>query len=289
VVRRGGDTEEVRTSFVVAADGAAGAVRKVLGVSFDGVTRDDERFVIVDVRTADLDREYWHNWSDPNGPATRVSICPLPGTDVFQFVAPLPAADDTPALTPATVQRLFDQRSGGVRARSTDAPWITLDRANERLAGRFRPEHDRRSGRETRHLPTARQLPRAVAHRRVRQVAVAVEAGDRVPDTPLQLSGLGPSRLFQLMRETGLTCVAFGDLAASAAATTTRRWGPGLRILDVRRESPGTAGTVRARYGIAPDDQVAFLVRPDGFVGSRRTATSRNGSATTAPRLAART
>lgn len=98
-------------------------------------------------------------------------------------------------------------------------------------------------------------------------MAGVVEAGDRAPDAPLQLGGLGPHRLFQLMRETELTYVAFGDLAASAAATAARRWGSGLRILDVRRESPGTAETVRAHSGVAPDDEVAFLVRPDGFVG----------------------
>jgi len=127
----------VDASYVVAADGAASTVRKLVGVVFDGVTRDEERYVIADVRTVDLDRRYWHNWADPNNPAARVSICPLPATDTFQFVAPLLPGESTPPLTLATVQRLFDERSDGVVASFSDAPWITVDRTNERLANSF--------------------------------------------------------------------------------------------------------------------------------------------------------
>ena len=64
---------------------------------------------IADVRTTDLDRSYWLNWSDPSDAAARVFICPLPATDTFQFVAPLLPGEDAPALTLATVQRLFDE------------------------------------------------------------------------------------------------------------------------------------------------------------------------------------
>jgi len=122
----------------VSADGAASTVRKLLGVSFDGVTREDERYVIADVRTADLDRTFWHNWSDPADDNARVSACPLPGTDVFQVVAPVLPGDPTPALTTDTVQAMFDQRCAGFAVTVTDTSWITLDRANERLADRFR-------------------------------------------------------------------------------------------------------------------------------------------------------
>jgi 2-polyprenyl-6-methoxyphenol hydroxylase-like FAD-dependent oxidoreductase len=136
-IRRDGAEDRIRASYVVAADGASSTARKLLGVSFDGITRDDERFIIADVRTSDLDRTYWHNWSDPADAAARVSICPLPATDTFQFVAPLLPDEDVPALTPATVQRLFDERSDGVVATFNDAPWIILHRTNERLASRF--------------------------------------------------------------------------------------------------------------------------------------------------------
>ena len=71
------------------------------------------------------------------------------------------------------------------------------------------------------------------------------------------------------MRDAELTCIAFGTGAAGACTTIARQWDQkaDLRILDVRRDSPATAEVVQAGYGVAPDDEVAFLVRPDGYVG----------------------
>ncbi|MEU1752728.1 FAD-dependent oxidoreductase [Micromonospora matsumotoense] len=129
--------ERIRSPYVIAADGAASAARKLLGITFDGVTRDDQRFLTADVRTTGLDRTYWHNWSRPDDPAARVSICPLPGTDIFQFVAPVLAGDSSvPDL--ATVQRLFDERSDGEAVTIDEVLWGTEHRANERLASLFR-------------------------------------------------------------------------------------------------------------------------------------------------------
>ena len=78
------------------------------------------------------------NWSRPSTPSERVSICPLPHTDTFQFVAPIAAGAPAPALTLDTLQAVFDNRSGRADVRFTDAPWITLHRTNVRLASRFR-------------------------------------------------------------------------------------------------------------------------------------------------------
>jgi 2-polyprenyl-6-methoxyphenol hydroxylase-like FAD-dependent oxidoreductase len=333
-IRRDGEEERVRASYVVAADGASSTARKLLGVSFDGVMRDDERFIIADVRTSDLDRTYWHNWSDPADAAARVSVCPLPATDTFQFVAPLLPDEDVPALTLATVQRLFDERSDGVVATFSDAPWIILHRTNERLASRFSvgrvflvgdaahavpaaggqglntavqdshnlgwklaavhrgaPEHLLNSYEEERRPIAARlmtgldtaddrgekpdifQLRNSYRggslSEETRRVPGAVQAGDRAPDAPLQFAGAAPLRLFEFMRDTEFTCIAFGDAAAEACDTITRHGDPEIdvRVLDVRRESPTTAETVQAGYGVATGDGTLFLVRPDGYVG----------------------
>ena len=110
----------------------------MLGVSFEGATREDERFLIADVRTNDLIRIYWHNWSHPSAPEERVSICPLPHTDVFQFVAPIPADAPMPELTLDALQAIFNTRSGRTDVQITDAAWISMHRTNIRLAGRFR-------------------------------------------------------------------------------------------------------------------------------------------------------
>jgi 2-polyprenyl-6-methoxyphenol hydroxylase-like FAD-dependent oxidoreductase len=333
IVRAGG-SERVRASYVVAADGAGSAVRKLIGISFDGATREDERFVIADVRTADLDRVYWHNWSDPHDPSARVSLCPLPGTDTFQFVAPLPPGEDPPALTPATLQRVFDERSEGAVVRFSDAPWITLHRTNERLAGRFgvgrvflvgdavhavpaaggqglntavqdsynlgwklasvltgAPEQLLDSYEEERR-PIAARLMAGLGSTdehgekpdifqlgntyrgcslsaETRRIPGPVRAGDRAPDAPLQLPGATPRRLFELMRDTELTCIAFGSRATAACTGIARRQRTHaeVAVLDVRRDSPATAETVERIYGVTRGDEIAFLVRPDGHIG----------------------
>lgn len=136
-IRSPDGTEHIRSPYVIAADGAASTARKLVGVAFDGVTRDDQRFLTADVRTTQLDRSYWHNWSRPDNPAARVSICPLPGTDTFQFVAPL-LPGDNPVPDLPTIQRLFDERSDRVAVTFDEVLWGTEHRANERLASRFR-------------------------------------------------------------------------------------------------------------------------------------------------------
>lgn len=327
-------TERVNASYLVAADGAASTVRKLMGVSFDGVTRDDERYVIADVRTADLDRSYWHNWSDSNNPAARVSICPLPATDTFQFVAPVLPGKPTPPLTLTTVQRTFDERSDGVVATFSDAPWITLDRTNERLATSFRngrvflvgdaahtvpaaggqglntavqDAHNLtwklaavlRGGPESL-LDTYEEERRPIAARLMeglgtadaqgetpdifqlrnnyrgrslaedsRRAPGAVQAGDRAPDAPLQLSRTTPSRLFELLGGADMTCIAFGNDAADACHTVANRWNhaAAVHVLDIPRDSPATAEIVHGIYDVAADEQVAFVVRPDGHLG----------------------
>ncbi|BAL88091.1 putative FAD-binding monooxygenase [Actinoplanes missouriensis 431] len=332
-IRRPRGDERLRASYVVAADGAASTVRKLLGVTFDGVTRDDERYVNADVRTTMLDRSYWHNWSQRDNPAARVSVCPLPGTDVFQFVAPLlPGDDSTVGL--ATIQRLFDERSDGVAVTFDDAPWIAVSRANERLASRFRIGPVFLAGDAAHAVPAAggqglntavqdshnlgwklaavlRGAPddlldsyeeerRPIAARlmngldatddrgevtdifqlrnnyRGRRLSVqtrpapgTVHAGDRAPDGPLSLRDGSAPRLFPVMRDVELTALAFGARAAEESDAVLRRHAPAdsFRVLDVREHSPSTADTIAAIYGVAPDEEALFLVRPDGHIG----------------------
>ncbi|NUW37380.1 FAD-dependent monooxygenase [Nonomuraea sp. SMC257] len=120
--------ERVRCSHLVAADGGRSTVRKLLGVGFLGDTYESDRAVLADVRTRDLDRDHWHLWGDMAAKVLHVSLCPLPGTDVFQLVAPYTGEDDP--------RRILAEH----------APHVTLDeviwrseyRVNVRMAERFR-------------------------------------------------------------------------------------------------------------------------------------------------------
>lgn len=327
-------SRHVRAAYLLGADGASSTTRKLLSVSFEGETREDERFLIADVRTPDLDRTFWHNWSRPSTPSERVSICPLPHTDRFQFVAPIPANEPVPALTLDTLQSVFDARSGRTDVRFTDAPWITLHRTNVRLASRFRVDRVFLVG-DAAHAPPAaggqglnlsvqdaynlgwklaavlrgapgwlldtyEQERRAVAarllgvplstedaeekidifqlkiayrrspiSRETRGMPGAVQAGDRAPDASLQLKGSPPSRLFELLKGTHFTCLAFDAGCAADCIAVSERWSAvaEVRVVDLSRQTPAAFETVRGIYGIPGDRGLVLLIRPDGYVG----------------------
>lgn len=333
-IRRSGASEQIRASYVIAADGAASTVRGLLGISFDGITREDERFLTADVRTADLDREFWHNWSKPDDPAARVSICPLPGTDTFQFVAPLAPDEEATELMLSTLQRLFEERSGNTTVRFTDAPWITLHRTNERLASRFRDgrvflvgdaahavpaaggqglntavqdSHNLAwklaavlEGAPDRLLDSYEQERRPIAARLMAGLSTAdehgetpdifqlrnnyrerglseeyrttpgeVRAGDRAPDGPLKLESGAAQRIFDLLRDPELTCLVFGSNATDAVNAIAHQHHSDIavRILAVALDSPATADILQVTYDVTPGDTIAFLIRPDGYIG----------------------
>jgi 2-polyprenyl-6-methoxyphenol hydroxylase-like FAD-dependent oxidoreductase len=68
VLAKNGILETFDTKWVIGADGAKGVVRKQLGLTFLGETRDDVRMVTGDIRLkgVDLDRAYWHQFGNIN-------------------------------------------------------------------------------------------------------------------------------------------------------------------------------------------------------------------------------
>lgn len=127
--------EAVRCQYLVAADGGRSFVRKFLEIPFEGETWKDERMYVGDVRLRGLDREAWHSWSGhPDG---WLGLCPLPSTDTFQLQAQVPVGEEQePSLE--LFQRLVKERTGGMDIELFDAPWLSLYRANVRMASRFR-------------------------------------------------------------------------------------------------------------------------------------------------------
>ncbi|KAG2140304.1 FAD binding domain-containing protein [Suillus cothurnatus] len=68
VLAKNGILETFDTKWVIGADGAKGVVRKQLGLTFLGETRDDVRMVTGDIRLkgVGLDRAYWHQFGNIN-------------------------------------------------------------------------------------------------------------------------------------------------------------------------------------------------------------------------------
>jgi 2-polyprenyl-6-methoxyphenol hydroxylase-like FAD-dependent oxidoreductase len=131
------DGTTVRAAHLVGTDGGRSVVRKTLGIGFAGETREEERMLIGDVRTADLSRDHWHTWADMETRTVGVGLCPLPGTDDFQFTAPLQPGED-PELTLATYQEKVEAGTGRTDIRLTDLTWSSVYRVNIRMAERFR-------------------------------------------------------------------------------------------------------------------------------------------------------
>lgn len=133
----GDATERVRAAYLVGADGGHSAVRHALGVGFVGETFATDRMLVGDVCVDGLDRAYWHTWMNPDTRTLRLGLCPLSGTRAFQVVAPLPA-DAEPALSLAALQAIVDHASGHAGLRLRDLSWLSLYRANIRMAQRYR-------------------------------------------------------------------------------------------------------------------------------------------------------
>jgi 2-polyprenyl-6-methoxyphenol hydroxylase-like FAD-dependent oxidoreductase len=139
-LRHGRTVERARFSYLVGADGGRSTVRKALGVGFAGETFETERTLIGDAEVdGPLDHEHCHILSttgDISNPQ-RFSLWGLPGTDRFQFVANLGAAEE-PDLTLHAIQRMLEQRSGRTDLRLHHLSWVSLYRINVRMADRFR-------------------------------------------------------------------------------------------------------------------------------------------------------
>ncbi len=121
----------VRAKYLVGCDGGKSFVRKHLGVQFVGETREDQRMLVGDVRVSGLDREYWHGWSTDDG--QWLGLCPLPGTDLYQFQA---TGEGEPTLE--LYRRIVRERTGLDDVVLQEATWMSLFRTNIRMVDRFR-------------------------------------------------------------------------------------------------------------------------------------------------------
>ena len=123
--------ETVQAAWLVGADGGRSTVRKTLRVPFPGVTDESIRMLLGDVAADGLDHEHVHWFGSEPDPRKGIVLSPLPGTDQFQFGAPLGGEPSLDGL-----QALVDRFTAGVRLH--DLTWSTVWRPNVRLAERFR-------------------------------------------------------------------------------------------------------------------------------------------------------
>lgn len=129
-----------RARYVVGCDGAHSPVRKLLGITFDGTTAEDQVMVSGDVELdhEELGRDRWHQWFDADG---AVMLCPIPGTRTGWWFQAGPERDaDGRPLAPTLdgFRRLFTRHTGLPGRHLTRAELLSTYRVNVRMADRYR-------------------------------------------------------------------------------------------------------------------------------------------------------
>ncbi|MFJ9633627.1 FAD-dependent monooxygenase [Streptomyces sp. NPDC101175] len=129
--------ERVRAGRLVGCDGGRSRVRKALGVRFDGTSEPEQSMVVGDVVAEGIGRDAWHQWFTPEG---GVMLCPMPGTDSFQFQAGPELDADGEPLPPSleSFQRIFDRHARVPGITLTDPTWLSVWRVNVRMVDRMR-------------------------------------------------------------------------------------------------------------------------------------------------------
>lgn len=123
----------VRARYLVGADGGSSFVRHALGIPFPGKTL-DVRAIVADVLLDGLSGDAWHRWGQ--GTTSQVSLCPLYGTDMFQYQAPIPF-DLEVDLSPAGLTALLYERTGQEGIVIRDLSWASDYEMNARLADSY--------------------------------------------------------------------------------------------------------------------------------------------------------
>ncbi|WP_326592212.1 FAD-dependent monooxygenase [Streptomyces brevispora] len=129
---------EIEAGYVVGCDGAHSAVRKLLGVPFEGKTDEEQTMVCGDVEAEGPDRGIWHQWFDEDG---GVMLCPIPGTRSGWWFQAAPETDTAGRPVPPSLesfQRLFAKHSGLPGGHLSRATLLSTYRVNERMADRYR-------------------------------------------------------------------------------------------------------------------------------------------------------
>ncbi|WP_045743560.1 FAD-dependent oxidoreductase [Actinoplanes rectilineatus] len=127
--------ETIRARWVVGADGGRSTIRRALQVPFEGFTV-EELWYLGDVRLEGLDHGRQYILPTASG---ALGLTPLPTTDLWQWQSMITPGDDAPEEPSLQLyQRLLDEHLGAGRVVLTEATWLSLYRANVRLAARYR-------------------------------------------------------------------------------------------------------------------------------------------------------
>jgi 2-polyprenyl-6-methoxyphenol hydroxylase-like FAD-dependent oxidoreductase len=126
--------EEIVARYAVGADGGSSVVRKQLDIGFAGTTDEAERVLIVDASVSGLARNRWHMWPGLGGKL--IAACPLPHSDMFQWMIRLTPDEKPPQEIGAIIDRIHSHtRNRHIHLH--EIHWTSVFRPNIRLAQHY--------------------------------------------------------------------------------------------------------------------------------------------------------
>ncbi|KAG2040373.1 FAD binding domain-containing protein [Suillus americanus] len=139
VIEKDGTLETFNTKWVIGADGAKGIVRKQLGLTFLGETRDDVRMVMGDIRlhAVGLDRTYWHRFGRWNGRGVTLRPTDEIGEDGWQFMLSAPDVDLTKLAQSEELIMEIIASSLPTEVTFNKIVWVSEYRANIRMVNKL--------------------------------------------------------------------------------------------------------------------------------------------------------
>ena len=127
--------ETIRARYLVGADGGHSFVRRALDIGFPGSAL-GRRSIVADVEIDGLSRSFWHRWNEADKDRL-VSLCPFPGTNLFQMHGPIPLESDVD-LTAEGLSAFLAERTSRRDIIVRSVSWASTFNMSQRLADRFR-------------------------------------------------------------------------------------------------------------------------------------------------------
>ncbi|ETW78092.1 hypothetical protein HETIRDRAFT_325575, partial [Heterobasidion irregulare TC 32-1] len=129
-----GDTAQA-FQYIIGADGARGSMRRLLGLSFLGETKESDKMFVANVECTDIDRTHWHRWGEFG--VKIFFMKPVPPAPTFHIQAmgvelPIPAPQDDEGI-----QAMFNDISKSTDIQLRNTSWVSEWGANIRMANKF--------------------------------------------------------------------------------------------------------------------------------------------------------
>ncbi|KAG1734178.1 FAD binding domain-containing protein [Suillus lakei] len=139
VLAKNGILEAFDTKWIIGADGAKGVVRKQLGLTFLGETREDTRLVTGDIRLTGvgLDRVHWHRFGNFNERGLSLRPTDEIGEDGWQFF--IYGHELDPTKIAKSEELVFETIASLIPTEITfnKLAWVSDFRANIRMVNKF--------------------------------------------------------------------------------------------------------------------------------------------------------